>query len=122
MSTSSNASFVSYRGEDRVELDEALNSLYGDIQTHLNYSQCSIRQLAACPEQDADFIEAVKIYFELTDYVECLLGLFKELKGVSKQCLGKCPKEFKDEYKKMCDDRKDEKLAQKMNDINMIKE
>ena len=112
-SIASNTSFVSFRGEDEVDLDTCLNDLYSEIQQQLNYSQCSIRQLAACPEQDDDYLEAVKIYFQLDDYVESLVGLFKELQGVSKQCLGTCPKEYKNEYVKMVSDRKANKLRLK---------
>ena len=111
--SSSTSTIISFRGDDEVDLDTALNELYGEMQQQLNYSQCAIRQLAACPEQDGDFIEAVKIYFELDDYVEQLLSLFKELQGVSKQCLGKCPKDLKLEYDKMVSDRKERKKREK---------
>ena len=83
------------------------------MQQQLNYSQCAIRQLAACPEQDDDYLEAVKIYFELDDYVEGILGLFKELQSVSKQCLGPCPKDKKDQFAKMVADRKERKKREK---------
>jgi hypothetical protein len=112
-SVSSNCSKVSFRDNDEVDLDVCLSELYGEMQQQLNYSQCSIRQLAACPEQDDDYLEAVKIYFELDDYVEGLLSLFKELQGVSKQCLGPCPKEKKEQYIKMVSDRKERKKKEK---------
>jgi hypothetical protein len=107
--SSSTSTIISFRGDDGVDLDEALCVLYTEIQQNLNYSQCSIRQLAIVEEQDSDFIEAANIYFELDDYVDTLLDLFSELKMVSKQCLGKPPQEFKEEYNKMCNDRKEAK-------------
>ena len=110
---SSTSTIVSFRGDDGVDLDEALRVLYTEIQQNLNYSQCSIRQLAICGEQDDEFIEAANIYFELDDYVDVLLDLFSELNMVSKQCLGKAPPEHKEEYAKMCNDRKEAKKKAK---------
>jgi hypothetical protein len=129
--TSSTSTIVSFRGDEAVELDTALNELYMEIQQNLNYSQCSIRQLACSSEQDNDFMVAVNIYHELDNYVLGLLALFKELQDVSKQCLGKCPPEHKEEYKKMCDDRKErqkkekeqmKELEKNMKMLNNIKE
>ncbi len=110
---SSTSTIASFRGDDGVDLDEALRVLYTEIQQNLNYSQCSIRQLAICGEQDSDFIEAANIYFELDDYADTLLDLFSELKAVSKQCLGKPPPECKEQYAKMLNDRKEAKKQAK---------
>ena len=110
-SVGSSMSIGSFRGQDDVDLDTVLDELYKDLQSNLNNTQSAIRQLAACPEQDADFIEAAKIYFELDDYVDTLLELFRELKSVSKEVLGTAPKDLKTEYKKMCEDRKANKVA-----------
>ena len=113
-SINSNAStIVSFRGDDNVELDTALNDLYKDIQEQLNHSQCAIRQLAASSEQDNDYLIAVEIFFELDDHVLSLLTMFKELQSVSKQCLGPCPANLKVEYKKMVDDRKEKQKKEK---------
>ncbi len=110
--SSSASTIISFRGDDGVDLDEALNVLYTEIQQNLNYSQCSIRQLAICGEHDDEIIEAAKIYFELDDYVDTLLDLFSDLKMVSKQCLGQPPPEHKEEYNKMLNDRKEKKSKQ----------
>jgi hypothetical protein len=118
---SSTSTIVSFRGSE-MELDEALDQLYRSIQEQLNYSQCSIRQLACSSEQDDDFLEATKIHFELDDHVLSLLAMFKELQSVSKQCLGPCPKNLKEEYKKMCDDRTSEKKKEKANLKEMEKQ
>jgi hypothetical protein len=112
-STGSSMTIKSFRGEEEVDLDTALDELYTDLQRNLNNTQSAIRQLAACPEQDADFIEAAKIYFQLDDYVDTLLDLFRELKSVSKEVLGKCPAECKEEYQKMITDRKQKKIKEK---------
>ena len=110
---SSTSTIVSFR-DNEVDLDEALRILYQELQQNLNYSQCAIRQLAICGEQDDDFLETAKIYFELNDYVDILLNLFTELKAVSKQCLGKPPPEHKEQYAKMILERKEKKSKQKI--------
>ena len=109
---SSASTIVSFRGAE-IELDDCLNDLYKDIQEQLNYSQCAVRSLACSSEQDNDFLIAVGIHHELMDHVDSLLTMFKELQGVSKQCLGPCPKNLKDDYKKMVDDRKANKKKEK---------
>ena len=111
--SSSTSTIVSFRGDDDVSLDDALNVLYQELQENLNHSQCSIRTLSLCSEQDNDFIESANIYFELNDYVDTILELFQELKSVSKQCLGKPPQEFKEQYAKMILDRKQAKQKAK---------
>ncbi len=112
--SSSTSTIVSFRGDDDVDLDEALRVLYTELQENLNYSQCAIRQLAIAGEQDDDYIESAKIYFELDSYVDILLNLFSELKMVSKQCLGKPPnQEVKLEFNKMLNDRKEAKKKAK---------
>ena len=113
MSTTSSAStIVSFRGEE-LELEQALDKLYRDIQENLNISQCSVRQLAVIPEQDDDFLEAAKVYLDIEGYVEMLLKLFKELRAVSKQVLGPCPKELKVEFADLLAQRKEEAAQEK---------
>jgi hypothetical protein len=113
-SISSNTSTIVNFRDEQIELDDALNSLYGDIQHNLNHSQCAVRQLAASSEQDDDFLVAAAIHFEINDYVDILTDLFIELKTVSKQCLGPIPNDCKIEYKKLCDDRKEKKKQDKL--------
>ena len=104
-SVGSCASYVSFRGEDGVDLDEALDELYREIQHNLNHSQVSVREMARLKEDD-DFKDCVPIHFAVLDYCDVLSGLFNELKQVSKDVLGRPGKDDKDEYKKMCDERK----------------
>ena len=107
-SVGSNSSKVSFRGEDMVDIDECLDQLFKELQHNLNHAHCVVRQLAACPEQDCDFIQAVKIQFELDDHVIVLLDLFTELRQISKETLGKAPNEHKETYTKMVSDRKEQ--------------
>ena len=103
---SSCSTVVSFRGEDGVDLDQALDELYREIQTNLNRSQCSVREMARLKEDD-DWRECVPIHFAVLNYCDVLSDLFSELKQVSKDVLGKPGKDDKDEYKKMCDERKE---------------
>jgi len=104
-SVGSCASYVSFRGEDGVDLDEALDELYREIQHNLNHSQVSVREMARLKEDD-DFKDCVPIHFAVLDYCDVLSGLFNELKQVSKDVLGKPAKDDKDWYKNQCDERK----------------
>ena len=104
-SVGSCASFVSFRGGDEIDLETCLDELYKDVQQNLNNSQCSVRELARLTEDD-DYIECLQVHYSVCDYVDILSELFKELKDVSKQVLGPCPKDLKDEVKKLTTDRK----------------
>lgn len=107
-STGSNASSISFRGEE-VDVSEALDELFKDIQEQLNYCHCAVRQLAQCDERADTFMEAAAYDFEIQDFVTTLVDLFKELKTVSKDVLGKPPTEYKDEYKATIEKRKKSK-------------
>jgi hypothetical protein len=122
MSVSSNCSGVSinFRGEE-VDLSDALDSLFRELQSNLNNSQCSIRSLAMCDERNENFLEAAGYHFQIEDYVETLLSLFKELRQVSKDALGRPPPEYKKEYAEMVEKRKMEKSFNKLK-IDDIKE
>lgn len=109
---SATSTIISYNGEE-IELETALDELYKDIQQNLNHSQCSIRELARLREDD-DFMDCIYIDFAIQDYVEHLTTLFSELKNISKQVIGPCPKEYKDDYKKICNDRKEKKKREKL--------
>jgi hypothetical protein len=121
-SVGSNSSVVSFRGNDEVDLDEALRELYSDLQSNLNSSQCTIRTLSLCEERSDTFIEAVCIYHELNDFIDVLMELFDELKDVSLQCLGPCPKEHKIEFKALVDARKEKKKKEKDDKKLMMKQ
>jgi len=111
-SVGSCSSFVSFRGEEGIDLNDCLDQLYRDIQKNLNESQCSVRNMARLKEDD-DFRECVPIHFAVLDYVDILSGLFTELAAVSKDVLGKPGKDDKDWYKKECDLRKQRIKKQK---------
>ena len=103
---------VSYCGSE-VDLECAIDDSYKNLQKHLNNSQCSLRQLAMLSEQDQDFEEAVKLYDMIEEDIDGMICLFRELKSVSKQVMGKPPPEKKDWYRKHNAQRKLDKINQK---------
>jgi len=111
-SVASNASSVSFRGEE-MGVDEALDELFVELQQNLNSCQCSIRNLAQSEERSETFMEAVGYHFEILDYIDILQNLFSELRGVSKQVVGSCPKEYREEYKALQEKRKTDKKRMK---------
>jgi len=115
---SSCSTIISFRGEEEVDLDQALDSVYHDIQQNLNHSQCSVREMARLQDDDL-FRDCVPIHFAILDYVDVLSGLFDELKQVSKDVLGKPGKDDRDWYKEECKKRKD---LQKMEKDKIKKE
>ena len=109
---SSCSTIISFRGDDEVDLDQALDSVYHDIQQNLNHSQCSVREMARLQDDDL-FRDCVPIHFAILDYVDVLSGLFDELKQVSKDVLGKPGKDDKEWYKEECKKRKESKQMEK---------
>ena len=118
-SVGSNCSSVTFRGEE-VDVSQALDELFREIQDNLNHTHCSVRQLAQCEERADTFIESATFDFEIQDHVDTLLSLFKELQSVSKDVLGKPPAEYRDEYKKMVEDRKANKAAIKAREKEFV--
>lgn len=88
---------VSAFGQEEMDLEEAVNKLFVDLQTFVNGCHSGIRQLAMCDERADTYIEAMTIWKELDDDVVGALVLFKELRSISKQVLGKPPKQYKTE-------------------------
>ena len=128
-SVGSNSSSVSFRGE-LTDVSDALDMLFKDLQENLNHCHCSVRQLAQCEERADTFLEAAQFDFEIQDYVEGLTVLFKELKQVSKDVLGKPPPEYKNLYAIALEKRKanklrakeEAKLANQLEKLEIIKE
>jgi hypothetical protein len=105
-------SFVSFRGDCEIDLETCLDELYKDVQQNLNNSQCSVRELARLTEDD-DYIECLGVHWAVVDYVDVLADLFKELKEVSKQVLGPCPKQLREEVKTLTEARKNKNARAK---------
>ena len=85
---------VSYCGSE-VALEEALDDVFQKLQQHLNDAHCAVRSMSMLEEQsmdeDEDFKEATKYDDTIQDDVDGMIALFKDLKSISKQVLGKPP-------------------------------
>lgn len=108
---SATSTVISYGGEE-VELETALDDLYKSIQHNLNHSQCAVREMSKLKEDDL-FMDCVPIHWAVCDYVDILNDLFKQLLDISSQVLGKPNKDEKEEYKKICEERKIRKKREK---------
>ena len=57
MSTMSNATTVTYNGEE-VALDVAIDDVFGLIQNNVNYCHSTIRQIAMADERDESLVSS----------------------------------------------------------------
>jgi hypothetical protein len=88
MSVCSNATSIMLNG-DEMDLSDAIDQVFKGLQSHLNDSQSSLRQLAILSEQDGDFKVAVELSDEINLDIDGMMALFKDLKSVCKQIVGK---------------------------------
>jgi len=93
---------VSYNGVD-MEIEEAIDDIFKKLQGFINNTHCEIRSLAMCPEQDANYMEALQIWKQLDTSIYGALDLFSELRSISKQVLGKPSADMKEEVKAQLD-------------------
>ena len=100
MSTTSNATTVTYHGEE-IPLEQAIDDCFGLIQNNVNYCHSTIRQIGMADERDEDYLVVGEFHFRLCCYVDELNALFKDLKRISKSVLGTCPAGLKQEYQEM---------------------
>jgi methyl coenzyme M reductase subunit D len=79
---------VSVFGEE-VVLETALDDIFIKIQASLNDAHSEIRTMCMDLDREDDFKISYEHHIKVEDYVDDLTKLFKELKSVSKQILGK---------------------------------
>lgn len=125
---------VSCLGEDDVDIDVAIDKVFNLIQSKVNDAQCCLRQMAMSEQQDIPYIEVAQLHYNIEDFCDGIVTLFKELKNVSKQVLGKPQtNEEKDEFKAFLEKRKIEiqqrkeqdkldKATDKLDKMSIIKE
>ena len=75
---------ISMHGDD-VNLVEAVDTVFRDLQQHLNSSQCNLRNLAQCGERNDEFQVSHKYCCSIDDDLSEMLLLFKDLKSIVKQ-------------------------------------
>ena len=116
---SNSSSIVSFRGEE-IDVNDALDTLFKDLQQKLNYCHSTVRTLVMSEDRDETYIETASHVWEIEDYTDVLDELFGELRTVAKEILGKCPADEKEEFKKISDKRKEEKKRAKEAKKNLI--
>lgn len=118
MSTAS--SIVSFRGDDDVSFDDAIDTLFKETQTNFNQIHMYVRILGQADDRNEDYIQMAKTHFSILDYVDSVNESFKELKSVLKQVMGKCPPECKEDYQRLLDERKQE-AERKKNEARSVR-
>ncbi len=99
---------VSYCG-DEMPIEQALDQVFTELIQHPNHLHCYTRELCMMGEQDNDYMEGLKKVLTIHDNIDEMSDLFKELKSVCSQVLGKPKKEEKEQAKKIIDDHKAER-------------
>jgi uncharacterized protein YgfB (UPF0149 family) len=97
-STMSNVT-VSAFGED-VLLEDAVDDIFKQIQTHINELHIQIRQLCMTEDRNDSYEEAYEYYYEIIEHVKEANVIFKELPKVCKQILPPRPKELPKTFEK----------------------
>ncbi len=100
---------VTFEGKE-YNLEQAIDKGIGDLQQYLNDLQCYLRELAAFEVLDDDENEDFKQMTGYTDKADDAIDdmdvIFAELKAVTRQILGKCPKGAKAWYVAHKEERK----------------
>lgn len=90
---------VSCFGED-VPLEDAVDSIFKQIQEHINQMHCEIRNLCMAEDRNMDYEECFEYHMAIDEHVKQACTVFKELTKVSKQILPTKPKGFVDPRKR----------------------
>jgi hypothetical protein len=94
VSSAKSSMSVSYCGSE-MPLEQALDDVFMKLQQHLNNSHCAVRSMAMLEDQstdeESDFKDCVKYDDIIQDDTSGMIELFKDLKNISKQVLGKPP-------------------------------
>ncbi len=105
---------VSLFGEE-VKLEKAIDDIFKQIQDSINHTHYQIREMCMDLDRDDDFKVSFGHYEKINNYVDDLGILFKELKSVSIQVLGKPNTDEEKIWLK-------EKLARKKLEVQMTKD
>jgi hypothetical protein len=78
-----------------MELDEAVDHIFKELQTHINQTHACIREICQWDLRGEDYDE-VKVYFdEMVTHIKEGSALFKDLIGCIKQIMPKPKKTLK---------------------------
>lgn len=85
---------VSYNDEE-MNLDDAIDHIFKELQTHINQTHVEIREIAQHELRGEDY-EETKVYFDsMVTHINEGCHLFKDLIKVIKQIMPKPPKALK---------------------------
>ena len=90
---------VSAFGEE-MELTEAVDTIFNQIQDHINELHVQVRQLSMCEDRNESYEEAYAYYYEVGAHVKEGGNVFKELTKVMKQLLPNRPKDLQKNWEK----------------------
>jgi len=82
------SSQVSFRGENGIDLEQALDQNIRELQTFLNSLQCSLRQINQGAEQDLPYEDALKEADNCEECIDDMQYLFQELRDICYQLVG----------------------------------
>ena len=90
---------VSAFGEE-MELTEAVDKIFTEVQDHINELHVQVRQLSMCEDRNDSYEEAYAYYHEVVEHVKEGNNVFKELTKVMKQLLPPRPKDLPKNWEK----------------------
>jgi hypothetical protein len=96
-----------------VPLEEALDECFHGLQENLNSAHVSVREMCMMGDQGEGYEVSLRKVLQIHDFIDTMAELFKELKSVCTQVIGKPDKEEKDAMKKIVDDHKANKKREK---------
>ena len=107
---------VAFDGQT-MSLEQAVDQGINKLQSFLNAMQCQLRTLAGMDDLSDDPCEDFKEMISYTDKVDDAIDdmdmLFGELKDVTRQILGPCPKDLKPWHKEHVAKRKEAAAAER---------
>jgi len=86
---------VSFRGEEDVNAELAIDMAVKDLQTGLNGINVAFRNLLMADEREDSYEEMYPHHFAITDIVSDFKSLVKDILSINKQLMPKKPKDFK---------------------------
>ena len=124
---------VSFRGDNDVSLENALDTCFKDLQDTLNSTHYNVRMLGMEEDQSNDYNTRVDLFLQIIAYFDDLTELNKELKSICQEVLGKPETKEEKEYfktetekykKKKADEKQKEKDEKKQNkeSLKVVKE
>lgn len=89
---------VSLYGEEML-LEDAVDSIFKDLQTHINLIHCELRQLCMSEDRGDDYDESKEYLDNIQDHVKGGVKVLKDLVPVCKQLMPTKPKGWIDPKK-----------------------